>query len=184
MTAVTWHQEPQTSPPIIRRVDHAPRWLRALGYVLVAAGIGRAVIGNLLREPVNDAQLVPGALIGETLITLGVFALWASYLARNDLRVWLILVAVLTPLVIAGMAVSIVEQGHPREYWTQGPRGWLVVGASMIAYVTTILMFMYVLLAGSAHVLAWLLDLVPPLRRRGAGAAVRDGVRLVEREET
>ena len=165
-------------------MDHAPRWLRAFGYVLVAAGIARAVIGNLLREPVNDAGLVPGALIGETLITLGVFALWASYLARTDRRGWLILVAVLTPLVIAGMAVSIVDQGHPRDYWTQGQRGWLVVGASMIAYVTTILMLVYLLVVGSAQLLAWLLDLFPPLRRRGAAAAVRDGVRLVERKET
>jgi hypothetical protein len=160
-------------------VAKAP-WFRVAGFVLIAAGAARAIIGNLNGEGINDAGLAPSALQGEILIALGSFALWSSYLARTGRSWWLVVPAGLALLVVGGVGTMLVDQAHPSEYahGLREPVGYVVAAGFSVCYVAVVLTLTYAMLAAGAYMLSWLLDLLPPLRRRGLGASIRRKWRL------
>lgn len=154
-------------------------WLRVAGFVLIAAGVARALIGNLSHEGLNEGGLAPSALVGFVLITLGLLALWSAYFARTGRSRWLLMPAGLALLVIGTMGTMIVDQAHPSEYarGLRGPLGYAVVGGFIVCYSSVVLTLTYAIMAAAAYGLSWLLDLLPPARRRGIGSSIRRAVR-------
>jgi hypothetical protein len=55
--------------------------------------------------------------------------------------------------------------------------GYVVFAGFAVAYVTAILTISYAIIAAAAFVLSWLLDSIPPFRRRGVGASIRRACR-------
>lgn len=113
--------------------------------------------------------------MGFAVIAVGSFVLIASSQVRARRFRWLPLPALLALQVILAMGTMLVDQARPGEYWhgLRGPFGYVVVGGSAVCYGTVIVTFSFGVVAGGAYILSWLLDLIPPLRRRAVGASMR-----------
>lgn len=153
-------------------MDSLARWLRSSGYVLLAAGVGRLLIAYFGDEVVNRSGLVPGIGVGYVLVAIGAYALWSAALARDRRTGWLILPAALTLVAIASAWFMVFGDGQPREYalLPPGPLGALAFfGFAITMFLVVNMLVLTPLMYG----LAWLVDRVPALRRRGAGACIR-----------
>lgn len=153
-------------------MDSLARWLRAVGYVLLAAGIAWLLIAYFGDEGVNRSGLVPGVGVAYVLVAVGAYALWSSVLARERRTGWLVLPAALTLVAIASAWFLVFSDGQPREYalMPPGPLGALAFfGFAITMYTVAVILVFIPLMYG----LAWLVDRIPAFRRRGAGGHIR-----------
>ena len=148
------------------------RWLRAVGYVLLAAGIGRLPIAYFSDEGVNRSGLVPGVGLGYVLVAVGAYALWSAALVRDRRTGWLVLPGALTLVALASAGFMVFSDGQPREYalLPPGPLGALAFFGFVITMFTVVNVLVLIPLM---YGMAWLVDRVPALRRGGAGAYIR-----------
>lgn len=105
-------------------------------------------------------------------------------LARTRQLRWLLLPAGLALLVVGAVGTLILDQGHPSDYvrGVRGPLGIMVAVGYGVCYAATILMVSWGMIAVAAYALAFILDLLPPLRERGLGESIRRAVRSPMRD--
>ena len=153
-------------------MDSLARWLGPVGYVLLAAGIGRLLVAYFSDEGVNRNGLVPGVGVSYVLIAVGAYALWSAALVRDRRTGWLVLPAALTLVASASTWFMVFSNSQPREYalLPPGPLGALATFGFVITMFTVLNVLVFIPLM---YGLAWLVDRVPALRRRGAGAYSR-----------
>lgn len=163
---------PEASAVYHFRVDRAASWLRASGYVLLAAGLVRLVIARVRDEAINQSGTVPGIALGYVLVALSACALMSAGFARDRRLGWLALPAALATLVVASMWTISSGDGQLGDY-ARGTRGALGLVVFLGYFVTAFSVFIMLGLIPLTYALAWLADHIPALRRRGIGAYIR-----------
>lgn len=160
------------SPAYHLRVDQLARWLRAVGYVLLAAGLVRLGIAIVTGEGVDQSGMVPAITAGYVLIAVSAYALMSGSFARNRRLGWLTVPAALAILVVASMWTISTGDGHLVDY-ARGARGSLGLVAFFGYFVTAFTLFIMLGLIPLTYLLAWLADRIPTLRSRGVRAHIR-----------
>jgi hypothetical protein len=155
------------------------RTVRLVGSVTLAFGIILAIAAYWSDERVNQSGYVPGVIAGYVAIAMGGMAfILASRISKRQLGLGILVVALMgwfsasTWIVVWDDPAGILDAMPLNR-----PDAALVVGAIGLGFICSLMATMTVIFVGILLALAWLADLLPPLRRRGLGDALRRQVR-------
>jgi hypothetical protein len=152
------------------------RAIRLVAFVSLVSGIGILLVSLVTRERANASGFVPGVGVGYALVTAAGLAFVAArnVRGRDYIRAW-----VATAMALwVGASVYLVIWGLAPGALSDIPMGTIIGLVILAGFFGAELGAVYVLfLIPVFFALAWLLDRVPALRRRGIGAQVRQAIR-------
>jgi drug/metabolite transporter (DMT)-like permease len=144
--------------------------VRILGYLLLAAGVATLVAAFVRGDDVNTSGFVPGVAIGYLLSALA----GLTSIAINPVRD-----GRYGPLAVLALVAAWLTGSTCALLWL--PAGWshdvpmgtifglLILLGVLLTWLAVYLM-LFVTFVGAV---AWLVDRIPALRRRGVGDAIR-----------